>query len=565
MTATPSTAAHRRHRVSAIPGSGRTASSSRPRGLLGGHGHGRRRLRDPPTGSSRATQVRLAWARPSRRSASTDSGEHLLLYDHVLDTAVMVGAVPDRFRGATGGDRRAARRDLYFAMARGDDQDVPPLEMTKWFDTNYHYLVPETRPATPSSPPTPRKPVAELREARALGLDRPPGAARARARSCCWPSPPPDALPDFEPLDLLDGCCRVYAELLAELARAGADWVQLDEPALVQDRTADRAATLPPAPTASWRAAHRPAAAAGRLLLRLARRGASGSGRSTGRGPRPGPRAAAANLDELAAVGGLPGKTLVAGVVDGRNVWLNDLERHPGHSAAPCSAVADRVVVSTSCSLLHVPLDVRPRARHRPAARAAGWPSPDQKLAEVVALAADRLGTDAADHAARPRRRASATPRPRTRRSRPCATRVRARRTRSATADRRREPYAERAAAQRARLALPPLPTTTIGSFPQTDELRAAHGPRSAPAASTTQDYVRRAHADRDPRGDRAAGEASASTSWCTASPNATTWSSTSPSSSTAISPPSTAGCSPTAPATSARRSCTATSPAPSR
>ncbi|WP_030980215.1 hypothetical protein [Streptomyces sp. NRRL S-1824] len=151
-------------------------------------------------------------------------------YDHVLDTSVMVGAVPQRHRAAVGADAL----DGYFAMARGT-QDVAPLEMTKWFDTNYHYLVPELGPETVFTTDS-TKQVGEFKEAIALGLAARPVLV-GPVTYLLLAKPAPGVAADFEPLTLLDRLLPVYAEVLADLHAAGADWVQLDEPALVQDRS----------------------------------------------------------------------------------------------------------------------------------------------------------------------------------------------------------------------------------------------------------------------------------------------------------------------------------------
>src|SRR6266540_2892265 len=154
---------------------------------------------------------------------------HFSLYDQVLDTCVLVGAIPERYGPAAS----AADLDTYFAMARGR-ADVTAMEMTKWFDTNYHYLVPELGPGATFRLAAAPKPLAELAEARSLGIATRPvllgpvtflllGKAVAGAPA------------GFDRLSLLDPLLEVYAELLAELEAAGAGWVQLDEPAFVLD------------------------------------------------------------------------------------------------------------------------------------------------------------------------------------------------------------------------------------------------------------------------------------------------------------------------------------------
>ena len=151
-------------------------------------------------------------------------------YDHVLDTAVAVGAIPDRFARLG-----LSELDTYFAMARGVDAE-PALELTKWFDTNYHYLVPEIGPDTTFAA-LPAKALTEYQQARKLGIQtRPvlvgPATFLLLAKAA-------DGAPDgFQPFDRLDDLVRVYAEILGALRKAGVSWVQLDEPAYVADRTA---------------------------------------------------------------------------------------------------------------------------------------------------------------------------------------------------------------------------------------------------------------------------------------------------------------------------------------
>ncbi|MFD4950786.1 5-methyltetrahydropteroyltriglutamate--homocysteine S-methyltransferase [Streptomyces sp. NPDC058451] len=385
-------------------------------------------------------------------------------YDHVLDTTVMVGAIPARHRDAVAADPL----DGYFAMARGT-QDVAPLEMTKWYDTNYHYLVPELGPDTVFTADS-AKQAAELEEALGLGLTARPVLV-GPVTYLLLAKPAPGVAADFDPLTLLDRLLPVYAEVLADLRAAGAAWVQLDEPALVQDRT--------PAELNAAGRAYRDLGALtdrpkllvasyfdrlGDALPLLAKAPVDGLALDF-------TEAAAANLDALAAAGGLPGKRLVAGVVNGRNIWVDDLSASLA-TLGTLLGLADRVDVSASCSLLHVPLDTT--AEHDIEPQILRWLAfARQKTAEIVTLAKGLThGTDAiaAELAANRADLASRAHSPITR-----DPQVRARAAAVTDADARRsQPYAERAAAQRAHLGLPLLPTTTIGSFPQTGELRAA-------------------------------------------------------------------------------------------
>ncbi|MFJ2419724.1 5-methyltetrahydropteroyltriglutamate--homocysteine S-methyltransferase [Streptomyces brevispora] len=416
-------------------------------------------LRETAAGLRRSSWRRLA-----------DAGVHEVptgdfsYYDHVLDTSVMVGAVPRRHRAAVDADAL----DGYFAMARGT-QDVAPLEMTKWFDTNYHYLVPELGPDTVFTADS-AKQVTELKEALALGhTSRPVLVGPVTYLLLAKPAPGVPA--DFEPLTLLDRLLPVYGEVLADLRAAGAEWVQLDEPALVQDRS-----------VAELNAAARTYRELGGLTDRPKLLVASYFDRLgdalpvLAKAPVEGlaldfTGAAAANLEDLAAAGGLPGKRLVAGVVNGRNIWINDYEKSLA-TLATLLGLADTVDVAASCSLLHVPLDTAPERDIDP--QILRWLAfAEQKTAEVVTLAKGlALGTGAvaAEIAANRAGLASRRNSPITR-----DPSVRARTAAVTDADgRRSRPYTERAAAQRAHLGLPLLPTTTIGSFPQTAELRTA-------------------------------------------------------------------------------------------
>ncbi|WP_019631992.1 5-methyltetrahydropteroyltriglutamate--homocysteine S-methyltransferase [Actinomadura atramentaria] len=379
-------------------------------------------------------------------------------YDHVLDTSVLVDAVPGRFRHLDG-------LDAYFAMARGA-AGVPALEMTKWFDTNYHYLVPELGPDTRFrlADPAGFKPLAEYREAKALGVETRPVLV-GPLTYLLLAKPAPDAPADFRPLDLLDALVEVYAEILERLAGAGVQWVQLDEPALAADRTDAELAALRRVYDRLGELAARPRLLVatyfgeiGGALPVLAATRVEAIGLDFVAGP--------GNLEALAGIGGLPRRTVVAGLVDGRNVWRADL-RGALSTAAALLGLAGEVVPATSCSLLHVPIsldaepDLEPDVRARLAfAR--------EKTAEVVLLGrALAEGQEViAGHAA-----ATAAPR--------VDNRVRARLD-ALGAGTPRASREARAAAQRRSLGLPVLATTTIGSFPQTDDVRKARAAHRA-------------------------------------------------------------------------------------
>ncbi len=412
--------------------------------------------------SARLTQMRTA-------GLGEIPSNDFSLYDHVLDAAWMLGAIPRRHREAVPDiDSPGGRLDRYFAMARGTS-DAAPLEMTKWFDTNYHYLVPEIGPDTAFTL-DPGKPLGEFAEALEAGVRTRPVLV-GPVTFLLLAKPEPAAPEGFSPLSRLDDVLPLYVRLLAELRAAGAEWVQLDEPALVLDQPAEVLDAVARGYRVLTESADRPSILvaayfdelAGALPV-LAASGVDGLALDfTGR--------AAANLAGLAAIGGLPGKRLVAGVVDGRNVWRTDLTAALG-TLGTLLGLAERVDVGASCSLLHVPLDVG-RERDWDPQIASWFAFARQKLEELVVLARGLgAGRDAVVGELRVNdQRLSA-------RAASPIVRVEAVRQRVAAvtdADRARTgDYATRRAAQRVRLALPALPTTTIGSFPQTTELRRA-------------------------------------------------------------------------------------------
>lgn len=421
-----------------------------------------------------AREIRIAnWKRMSDAGIDLIPSNDFSFYDQVLDTIALVGAIPERY-GFKGGD--VSLTD-YFAMARGrqaDGVDVTAMEMTKWFDTNYHYIVPELGPATEFSLSS-AKPFDEHAEAMSeLGIDTVP--VLIGPVSLLLLSKPADGVSDdFDPLDLIEGLVEVYGEALEKLAEQGATWVQLDEPCFVEDRTEKELDALRLAYEELAKVHERP-----RILVKtyfdhvgdaygvLRDLPVDGIGLDLHRGRH--------NVELIADQGGLEDKWLFAGIVDGRNVWICDLE----HSLDLVAGLADRVgqlVVSTSCSLLHSPmdLDAEPTGGDDDLDdELRSWMSfAVQKVGEVATLAkgladgreaiADEL--DANDRALDSRRNSHRTRNPE----------VRSRVEALTEADARRDSeFTERQKAQRERLGLPLYPSTTIGSYPQTTEIRTA-------------------------------------------------------------------------------------------
>ncbi|TXH16220.1 MAG: 5-methyltetrahydropteroyltriglutamate--homocysteine S-methyltransferase [Mycobacterium sp.] len=376
-------------------------------------------------------------------------------YDQVLDTAVLLGALPARVSGV------ADDLDRYFAAARGT-ADIPPLEMTKWFDTNYHYIVPEIGPDTAFTL-NPAKVLNELKEAQTQGISgRPvivgPITFLALSKAVDGAAAPIERLGELLPL---------YADLLGRLAAAGAQWVQIDEPVLVTDILDNGAELAGQVYTTLAGAAEPPAILVatyfgelGAALPALARTQIEGIAVDF----------VAGGDQPVAGVPGLADKLLVAGIVDGRNIWRTNLETALPRLGALVGSVKT-VAVSTSCSTLHVPYSLEPESDLDDALRS--WLAfGAEKVREVATLAtAMRDGRDAVAAAFEASSAAVAS---RAQDPRLHNDSVRARLKEVLTGGISRGPAAERRKAQDARLSLPSLPTTAIGSFPQTVEIRKA-------------------------------------------------------------------------------------------
>lgn len=291
-------------------------------------------LQDVAAGLRRDTWSALAAAGLDSVPVNTFS-----YYDQVLDTAVLLGALPARVAGV------ADELDRYFAAARGTDE-IAPLEMTKWFDTNYHYIVPEIGPDTRFGL-NPAKALGELKEALAQGIPGRP--VIIGPITFLLLSKAVDGA--GAPIERIDELIPLYTELLGLLVEAGADWVQIDEPVLVTDISPDAPALAERVYTALGSVTKRPAIHVatyfgdpGAGLPALARTPVEAIGVDLVYGAD----TAVASVPELA------NKTLVAGVVDGRNIWRTDLESALSKLATLLGSAAT-VAVSTSCSTLHVP------------------------------------------------------------------------------------------------------------------------------------------------------------------------------------------------------------------
>ncbi|MGR9044086.1 MAG: 5-methyltetrahydropteroyltriglutamate--homocysteine S-methyltransferase [Gammaproteobacteria bacterium] len=381
------------------------------------------------------------------------------LYDHILDTTLLLGVVPERFAAQTEPDELAT----YFRMARGqahDGKQYRALEMTKWFDTNYHFLVPELKPEQDFAL-TGDKLFNEVQELQALGLKAKP--VLIGPVTWLWLA---KGLQSADKLELLERLLPVYAEILHRLAGLGVDWVQLDEPLLVMD--------LP----VEWKNAleisyHRLQNSQIKILLATYFGGLSENTSFACKLPVAGLHIDLIRaheqltpvLDNLAAH-----KILSLGLIDGRNIWRTDLHRTLQTLAAVQRRFQGDLWLAPSCSLLHVPVDSDKETDLDPTVKS--WLAfARQKLTELEVL---RLVLEEGPDAARAELNASAQ----AVRSRQESDLIHNPETQSRLNSitealiQRKNGFAERKKIQRAQLQLPRYPTTTIGSFPQTPEIR---------------------------------------------------------------------------------------------
>ncbi|GJM95099.1 hypothetical protein PR202_ga11801 [Eleusine coracana subsp. coracana] len=339
--------------------------------------------------------------------------------------------------------------DTYFSMARGN-ATVPAMEMTKWFDTNYHFIVPELGPNTKFSYSS-HKAVNEYKEAKALGVDTVP-VLIGPVSYLLLSKPAKGVEKGFPLLSLLSSILPVYKEVIAELKAAGASWIQFDEPTLVLDLDSDKLAAF----SAAYTELEAPLSGTLTSLNSV-----TAYGFDLVRGTQ--------TLELIKSAGFPSGKYLFAGVVDGRNIWADDLAASLSTLQSLEAVVGkDKLVASTSCSLMHTAVDLVNETKLDDEIKS--WLAfAAQKVVEVNALAKALAGQkDEAYFAANAAAQAS-------RRSSPRVTNEEVQKAAAAlkgSDHRRATNVSSRLDAQQKKLNLPVLPTTTIGSFPQTVELR---------------------------------------------------------------------------------------------
>ena len=415
---------------------------------------------------AKAREIRISnWEFQKENNIDHIPSNDFSFYDQILDQIALVGAVPKRYNHKGGN----VGLDTLFAMARGAQKkgvDVSAMEMTKWFDTNYHYIVPEfTKKQTFSISSS--KIFDEYNEAKSLGIQTRPVMIGPVSFLLLG-----KAQGDFNQLDLLPKLLPVYEEILANLADAGADWVQLDEPCLVLDLDED---TLNDYKSAYITLSN--AAKSKDLKLQVSTYfGDLQENAKTAlklpvdalhidlvRAPE--------QLDEI--LDNAPKDlTLSLGVVDGRNIWKNNFEKSLELINKAVNKVgSERLIIAPSCSLLHSPVDLDSEETLDEELKS--WLAfAKQKVKEVSVLTkATNEGEDAIFAHLEENKKAH--------KSRDTSPRIHNKAVKDRVAGitesmiNRASAYEERAKLQREELKLPLLPTTTIGSFPQTKEVRA--------------------------------------------------------------------------------------------
>lgn len=381
------------------------------------------------------------------------------LYDHVLDTAIMLGAIPDRFKI----DAETVSLKSYFQFARGNTKaDIPAMEMTKWFDTNYHYLVPEFS-AEMTLKRGSDKIVAETREALAAGFKPKPvllGPVSFLQLGKTTNS--------FDRWSLLEPMLDIYESILRELAPL-VEIIQIDEPILCTD--------LPEEAINAFEKAYKrihAACAPAKLML--------GTGFGSLNANLPLAVALPADILHLDLVGGagqlsdiwdvLPEEKIISlGLIDGRNIWKTNADQAIHTAKSAINKVGrKRVWIGSSCSLLHVPVDLTQETELEQEIKS--WLAFAVQKCEEITQIKNALNDEPDEAWLNANREAMES-----RRKHPLTFKQEVRsRVAQVKTDmlQRAAPFEERQVAQKKWLTLPAFPTTTIGSFPQTAEIRQA-------------------------------------------------------------------------------------------
>ena len=402
---------------------------------------------------------RLNWAAQKAAGADLLPVGDFSFYDQVLDTQVALGCIPKRF----GFDAANLSLPEYFQLARGNATQFA-MEMTKWFDTNYHYIVPEWHADTEFAAHSANL-IAQIKEARALGHDIKP--TLVGPLTLLWLGKKKEEF-GCRVATLLPKLLPAYAQLLRELAAEGVDWIQIDEPILAVDAPKPYLDAFP--------AVYKELANTGvRIIIGTYFASVAEHLNLLKNLPVHGVHIDAVRAPESVAVfadAWPANKVLSVGLIDGRNVWRANLSKVIDTLAPVAAKLGNNLWIAPSCSLLHSPqdlaveekLDAEIKSWMAFAAQklvelgvvkqalAHGKESVKEAIAASDAAAADRA-TNKLIHNEAVQKRVADLPQ---------------------GADQRKSPFAERIKAQQAWMKLPILPTTTIGSFPQTTEIRQA-------------------------------------------------------------------------------------------
>ena len=398
------------------------------------------------------------WKHQAAANADFVAVGDFTFYDHILDLQVATGAIPARF----GFDSQNLTLDQYFQLARGN-KDQFAIEMTKWFDTNYHYLVPEFHKNTQFKS-NPAHYVNQIREAKALGLNFKP--VIVGPLTFLWLGKEKGEA--FNRFDLLNQLVPVYVEILNALVAEGAEWIQIDEPALALD--------LPIEWVEAYKSVYAELSKVNAKLLLTTYFGSVAEHAELLKAlPVAGLHLDLVRAPEQLAAFEDYSKVLSAGVIEGRNIWRANLNKVLDVLESLKAKLGERLWIAPSCSLLHTPFDLEVEVQLKEKNPALySWLSFTlQKVEELNVLkqalnhgrASVQAALDASQAAADARATSKEIHRPEV------AERLA---NLPKGADQRKSPFAERIVKQNAWLNLPLLPTTNIGSFPQTTEIRHA-------------------------------------------------------------------------------------------
>jgi len=379
------------------------------------------------------------------------------LYDHVLDTCLMLGAIPKRFRAI----EKLKGIDLYFSMARGHQpkhgKAIPAMEMTKWFNTNYHFIVPEINPRTEFKLDA-QKPLDTFRLAKSIKIHTRPVLLGPITFLLLSKS----EKRNFSPLSKLEEILSLYADLFTKLKEAGADWIQIDEPFLAADLTDKSLRAYLQFFSFFGNLSNRP-----KILLTAYFGNMAVNQRLICQSPFEGLHIDMINCPDADAILAnlSEGQSVSLGLIDGRNIWKKNITSALDviKRIYECYHLQN-IILSPSCSLMHIPLDLHAEKHLKPIV-SAKMSFAVQKLDELSAL--KKAVNSSFKSSIRVNRSQILR-----QTIHSIEQNLKNKEIYTQNGYHRSSPYAKRKQKQAAALHLPILPTTTIGSFPQTSSIR---------------------------------------------------------------------------------------------